>query len=746
MADTTAPLTMTSRSPPVRRDSTNMEPMTLPRISLLGPLTRSEEILQFERFRHQIHIVEALRGLSISHPLAHNDRPSYPTHPWRQLQALHFSDLIMDKVHEGCVIKCRTVVEPILFGSVQVLVEEVDEGYRVMMVSIHNYINERNAMELGALFPVGREIWIRNPCAVSHEGRAMIRVENPVNLKFRQTAREIERILEYGPTDAKGWKTKGKTLATRGKLEEALVAYNTGLVYAGENSKLRASLHRKRAALFFDMGKFQAARIEALSSLAAETDDRTLLLLAKTLLELRSYRAALNYTFQSLSPSKECLSLRKQLFTCVKENEEGTYDTISIAVEAQENDHLVHADYISRKIELREGGIAGRGLFATDNLKAGTLLIASKAILCVFVDEIAAQTIDQGEEEGKGLFDSIRDEFIDRLSQMVHLGSARRILQLAGGPFSYQMDIDLRRDDVYDTDAIQFMPDQIRKIVTKNSFGGAQRSKSLMQPMTEGEQREIGGGAVFYAPSFINHSCVPNATYFTIGDMMFVRANRDIQEGEEISIHYLYVDQLDEEERNETLNRVWEFTCYCELCEYEKSHEEICTSANSIVKKALSFSKSASVDATVKKLLATRKKIYQLYRISAPQINVLTAIKSSPAVLPAALARNLIPLLRELTKVLRQASYYGVELIGPTNAEYHFLLCYYSHYERIGVAGLPALRVWAALMRSSKSPDETIVEEWLQQAREAHDMLLGDGHFQHQHGKFIKEIKAESHV
>jgi len=62
------------------------------------------------------------------------------------------------------------------------------------------------------------------------------------------------------------------------------------------------------------------------------------------------------------------------------------------------------------------------------------------------------------------------------------------------------------------------------------------------------------------------------------------------------------------------------------------------------------------------------------------------------------------------------------------------------------VAGLPALRVWAALMRSSKSPDETIVEEWLQQAREAHDMLLGDGHFQHQHGKFIKEIKAESHV
>ena len=257
MADMTAPFTMNSRPPPVRRGSTNMEPMTVPRISLLGPLTRSEEILQFERFLHQIHIVEALRGLSISHSVADYERPSYPPHSWRQLQPIQFSDLIMDKVHEGCVIKCRTVVEPILFGSLQVLVEEVDEGYRVMMVSIQNYINERNAMELGALFPVGREIWIRNPCAISHEGRAMIRVDNPVNLKFRQSTREIERILEYGPTDAKGWKTKGKILTKRGKIDEALEAYNTGLVYAGENSKLRASLHRKRAAVLFDMGKFR---------------------------------------------------------------------------------------------------------------------------------------------------------------------------------------------------------------------------------------------------------------------------------------------------------------------------------------------------------------------------------------------------------------------------------------------------------------------------------------------------------
>src|SRR5437762_8824069 len=123
----------------------------------------------------------------------------------------------MDNVEVGCMIKCRTVVEPLLFGSLQGLVEEIDGGIRVMMISINNFVNGMNIMELGALFPVGREIWIRNPCVKAHEGRPMIKVENPINLKLRQTSREIERIMEHGPGDAKGWKVKGKELVKRGK-------------------------------------------------------------------------------------------------------------------------------------------------------------------------------------------------------------------------------------------------------------------------------------------------------------------------------------------------------------------------------------------------------------------------------------------------------------------------------------------------------------------------------------------------
>ena len=256
----------------VRRGSTSMEPMTPHRLSLMGPLTRSEEILQFERLRHQIHIVEAIRGLQITTLPSHDTQPTYPYIPWRKLRQVQFSDLIMNKVQEGCMIKCRTVVQPLLFGSLQALVEEIDGGIKVMMISIDNFVSGMNVMELGVLFPVGREIWIRNPCVKSHEGRPMIKVDDPMNLKLRQTSREIERIMEYGPADMKGWKVKGKELIKRGKLPEAADAYFSGLTSDGGNNKLQASLFRRRAEVLYELEKYQAARRDALSSLSTRQE------------------------------------------------------------------------------------------------------------------------------------------------------------------------------------------------------------------------------------------------------------------------------------------------------------------------------------------------------------------------------------------------------------------------------------------------------------------------------------------
>ena len=716
-----------------------MEPMAPRRPSLLGPLTRSEEILQFERLRHQIHIVEALRGLKITPPTSHEIRSTDSPIPWRKLRQVHFSDLVMDRIQEGCMIKCRTVVEPLLFGSLQALVEEIDGGVKVMMISIDNFVNGMNIMELGVLFPVGREIWIRNPCVTAHEGRPMIKVDDPINLKLRQTSREIERIMEHGPADAKGWKVKGKELVKRGKLQEAADAYSSGLNYNGGNHKLQASLFRRRAEAFYELKKYQVARRDALSSLTLYKNDKTYLILAKILLELRSYSAALGCVNQMSERDVDADNLFRQLWTCDIEHRDGTYQIITIAEEAHIDDRVVHADYVSPDVEVRSEGIAGRGLFAKKKIGKGTLLVASKAVLCVYADEIPKQRND---EEDEDKFDIIRALIVERLIQMINNGSGRRIFQLAGGSQSTDTKIDLSRDDVYDND-IHFLPDQIMQIVTRNSFGGAQRSQILARALDDDvPSSNSGGGALFFAPSFFNHSCIPNATYFTIGDMMFIKTNRDVEEDEELMIHYLYVEKLNEKERNETLQRVWEFTCQCELCEWERENEEICSAADKIMEKAIEFMKSATPEASIKKLVSAKKKLYQLYRFPIPQIDILKAFDSPPAATPPpSLARYLAMIFRDFERGEIRESIRDTDLCGTINAEHHFLVKDYSHFERVSVAGIPALRVWKYLCRNaSSSTPVTIIDAWLEEARKTHDMLLGEGHFDYQHGEIIKGI------
>jgi hypothetical protein len=726
-----------------RRSSTSMEPMSSPRASFLGPLTRSEEILQFERLRHQLHIVESLRGLKITTPITRITQSLEPEVPWRKLKTIHFSDLVVGEVQDGCMIKCRTVVEPLVFGSLQVLVEEIDGGFKVMMASIDNFVNESNIMELGVLFPVGREFWIRNPCVKAHEGRPIIRVEDPINLKLRPSSREIERILEYGPADPKGWKTKGNELVNRGRLAEAVDAYRSGISQAEGDIKLKSSLLRRRADVLHKMGKFQAARRDATASLALVKNDKTHFILAKILLELRSYSAALGNLRQMNERDTDADLLFRQLLICDIEHHEGEYNTILIAEEAHLNDRVVHADYVSPNVELRAAGVGGRGLFAKEKLPAGTLLVASKAVMCIYIDEISKNSSDleEEEEEVKGLFDIIREEFVTRLIKFLDDGNARRILQLAGGSQSTDTCMDLRRDDVYDDD-FHFLHAQVKEIVSRNSFGGAQRSQILSRAVSNGNHSSTGGGALFYAPSFFNHSCVPNATYFTIGDMMFIKTNRDVEEGEELLIHYLYAEKLSEKERNETLQRVWEFTCQCELCEWERENEETCTAADKIMEKALEFAKSATSDAAVKKLLSAVKKLHQLYRVSVPQIALPSAIETPPPVPPPSLARYLVMTYRELVRMLRESTR-NTELSGPINAEYHFVLKAYSHYERIGIAGLPALRVWEHIYRNPSGATTAEIDAWLEEARESHDILLGDGHFEYQHGQFVREVKSQ---
>jgi len=47
------------------------------------------------------------------------------------------------------------------------------------------------------------------------------------------------------------------------------------------------------------------------------------------------------------------------------------------------------------------------------------------------------------------------------------------------------------------------------------------------------------GVGLWLLPSFVNHSCCPNARRLHVGDYLIVHASRDLKAGEEITFAYL---------------------------------------------------------------------------------------------------------------------------------------------------------------------------------------------------------------
>lgn len=75
---------------------------------------------------------------------------------------------------------------------------------------------------------------------------------------------------------------------------------------------------------------------------------------------------------------------------------------------------------------------------------------------------------------------------------------------------------------------------------------------------------------VMYYGSFFNHSCSWNVNMYHDTDDSFFVTNRDIKTNEELTITYVY-PELDYEQRQSCLSRLYDFDCKCDRCEKEKA-------------------------------------------------------------------------------------------------------------------------------------------------------------------------------
>lgn len=199
----------------------------------------------------------------------------------------------------------------------------------------------------------------------------------------------------------------------------------------------------------------------------------------------------------------------------------------------------------------------GRGLYATRDVAAGDILIISNAFAATYNDT-------------------------DRIEMYLKIASIlkqspkvlRQYYALAGDDDHDNMEVpDVKLFDpcVPNADSdygevLEFDEKRVIHIMNVNSFAG-----ELKLAKTDPEMRLTG---LWLLPSFINHSCSPNASRLVVGEAMFIIASRDIRAKEEITISYMDA-MTPVRQRQENLGEVgYGFCCQCKRCILERSVQQ----------------------------------------------------------------------------------------------------------------------------------------------------------------------------
>ncbi|WOL02676.1 hypothetical protein Cni_G11395 [Canna indica] len=223
------------------------------------------------------------------------------------------------------------------------------------------------------------------------------------------------------------------------------------------------------------------------------------------------------------------------------------------------------AEYVG-PVEIRRSDNGGRGLFATKSLEAGTPLVVTRAVAIE-----RGILPESGDVHGESARMVMWKDFVDMILKIADKCSRTLYLiyQLSTGTEQSEPQIPDAglfkpdaADELFDRESKELDIDRILKILDVNCLTEEEFSSKI-----QGKQNNYYGVGLWLLPSFVNHSCAPNARRLHIGDRVVIHASRDVKAGEEIT--YAYFDVLSPLDNRRKMAKRWGFECGCERCKFE---------------------------------------------------------------------------------------------------------------------------------------------------------------------------------
>ncbi|BFI32430.1 protein MpATXR3 [Marchantia polymorpha subsp. ruderalis] len=291
--------------------------------------------------------------------------------------------------------------------------------------------------------------------------------------------------------------------------------------------------------------------------------------------EYEKARAVFESVLELRPQNDSCKQALKEVTIAYHQSVTGEYDLRDYFVHG--GDPPLCSDFVG-PVEIRRTLDRGRGLFLTQGVQAGELLLVSNAL---------------GLGGSESLLDSPDCWVVNLACDFLQLfDSSQR--------YAYQLHYLRGTEETDDEKEVpplklyipgsDWAPDPDRRLkppsfnvaYTKarlNSFdasrigdpNSSRLGTNLKRMIEEHEASTFQICAVWALPSLINHSCVPNCSTNTVGKAMFVRAGQSMPAGTQISIPYVVSECMD---RSNSM-KIWDFECSCEKCVLDKRVEPL---------------------------------------------------------------------------------------------------------------------------------------------------------------------------
>lgn len=526
------------------------------------------------------------------------DRYSCLTHI-SKLKSINLSDMMVNKIHNGFYLECKTITDPFYVSGMHILVMDINND--IEHVVLYNYDSKNFNDDPKFLMPKGTRLAIKEPhlqILGLNSNDFGIRVDSQTNIVIQSypestSTKSIETFIE-----------EGNKAFTRTEYNLAIRYYSQAIERSKQTS-LRAYSNRSQS--YLKIEKYYAAYQDAKEAARLDaTNQKAYFRMGKSAYMMRKYEMALESfeTCMKLNPKNAEAEIElKKTQDRIHESKTGVYDFKALYEQffKKENFYMDIAEYRSNLIQVTDIPNKAKGVIAKESIPKGTLIVVSKAAAATFHNQIDYRkksyiTIDylEGNYNAKD-----QSQNVATLAYKMHDDPdfAEQVYAMYAGP-GFNRDkvehplIDIKRiEGILEFNSFQILNSfeslqliELNKVMKAAKRYNETEFKELdyVIPCFDSEDyvnltklqikfNNLDKQCGFWIfPAFFNHACVSNCIMDFIGDVMTIHTLRDVQKGEELCIRYFPPEIAFSQREEYTMNK-FKFKCDCILCNTDRN-------------------------------------------------------------------------------------------------------------------------------------------------------------------------------